>query len=272
MLILRAGGPYGAARRPRSAAFTPTVIALLVALSSVSTSAFAQGWIGPAYVTRVVEGDLIYAQIDTRIEAVRYLGIDVPLVDHPARGREPFASAARQANQRLVEGKWIYLILGTPPRDRSGRLMAYVWVGNVLVNAALLQRGYAEATASMDHQYLAYFRTLEEDARRDGRGLWGDRDVLTYYRPHPPEADQDPGGYRGHPPDGSGGRVFSGYLPYIQALPPGTRSNPASSSPTVSPGATPDQRRSGPGTYPTLPWNYFPEPGTTYFPVPGGQR
>jgi len=272
MLILRAGGPYGAARRPRSAAFTPTVIALLVALSSVSTSAFAQGWIGPAYVTRVVEGDLIYAQIDTRIEAVRYLGIDVPIVDHPARGREPFASAARQANQRLVEGKWIYLILGTPPRDRSGRLMAYVWVGNVLVNAALLQRGYAEATASMDHQYLAYFRTLEEDARRDGRGLWGDRDVLTYYRPHPPEADQDPGDYRGHPPDGSGGRVFSGYLPYIQALPPGTRSNPASSSPTVSPGATPDQRRSGPGTYPTLPWNYFPEPGTTYFPVPGGQR
>jgi len=95
---------------------------------------------------------------------------------------------------------------------------------------------------------------------------------LGYYRPHPPEADPDPGDYRGHAPDGSGGRVFSGTLPYIQPLPPGTRSNPASSSPTVAPGATPDQRRSGPGTYPTLPWNYFPEPGTTYFPVPGGQR
>jgi micrococcal nuclease len=271
-LILRAGGPYWAARRPRSTAFTPTVIALLVALSSVPTSAFAQEWIGPAYVTRVVEGDLIYAQIGTRIEAVRYLGIDVPIVDHPARGREPFASVARQANQRLVEGKWIYLILGTPPRDRSGRLMAYVWVGNVFVNAALLQWGYAEAASSIDHQYLAYFRTLEEDARRDGRGLWGDRDVLTYYRPHPPEADPDPGDYRGHAPNGSGGRVFSGTLPYIQALPPGTRSNPASSSPTVAPSAPPDQRRSGPGTYPTLPWKDFPEPGTTYFPVPGGQR
>ena len=270
-MILRTGGPYGAARRPRSTAFTPTVIALLVALSSVSTSAFAQEWIGPAYVTRVVEGDLIYAQIGTRIEAVRYLGIDVPIVDHPARGREPFANMARDANQRLVEGKWIYLTLGAPPRDRSGRLMAYVWVGNVFVNAALLQRGYAEAAPSMDHQYLAYFRTLEEDARRDGRGLWGDRDVLTYYRPHPPEADPDPGDYRGHPPDGSGGRVFSGTLPPIEPLPPGTRSNPAS-SPTVSPGATPDQRRSGPGTYPTLPWKDFPEPGTTYFPVPGGQR
>jgi endonuclease YncB( thermonuclease family) len=251
---------------------TPIVIALLVALSGVSTSAFAQGWIGPAYVTRVVEGDLIYAQIGTRIEAVRYLGIDVPIIDDPAQGREPFASVSREANQRLVEGKWIYLTLGALPRDRSGRLMAYVWVGNVFVNAALLQRGYAEATASTDHQYLAYFRTLEEDARRDGRGLWGNRDVLTYYRPHPPEVGAEPGDYRGHPPDGSGGRVFSGWLPDIQPLPPGTRSNPASSSRAVSPGATPDQSRSGPGTYPTLPWKDFPEPGTTYLPVPGGQR
>ena len=271
-MIFRAGGPSWAARRARSAAFTPTVIALLVALSGVSTSAFAQGWIGPAYVTRVVEGDFIYAQIGTQIEAVRYLGVDVPIVDHPARGREPFANMSREANQRLVEGKWIYLTLGAAPRDRSGRLMAYVWVGNVFVNAALLQRGYAEAASSTDHQYLAYFRTFEEDARRDGRGLWGGRDVLTYYRPHPPEVAEDPGDYRGHPPDGSGGRVFSGTLPYIQPLPPGTRSNPASSSPTAPAGAPPDQRRSGPGTYPTLPWNYFPEPGTTYFPVPGGQR
>ena len=251
---------------------TPIVIALLVALSGVSTSAFAQGWIGPAYVTRVVQGDLIYAQIGTRIEAVRYLGIDIPIIDDPAQGREPFASVSREANQRLVEGKWIYLTLGALPRDRSGRLMAYVWVGNVFVNAALLQRGYAEATASTDHQYLAYFRTLEEDARRDGRGLWGNRDALTYYRPHPPEASPDPGDYRGHPPDGSGGRVFSGWLPDIQPLPPGTRSNPASSSRAVPPGATPDQSRSGPVTYPTLPWKDFPEPGTTYLPVPGGQR
>jgi micrococcal nuclease len=248
----------------RATAFARIVIAWLAAVSGVSTSAFAQEWIGPAYVTRVAEGGLIYAQIGTQIEVVRYLGIDVPIVDHPARGREPFASVARQANQRLVEGKWIYFTLGTPPRDRSNRLMAYVWVGNVFVNAALLQQGCVEATASTDHQYLAYFRTLEEDARRDGRGLWGDRDVLTYYRPHQPETDPDPGDYRGHPPDGSGGRVFSGTLPYIEPLPPGTRSSPASSPPTVPPG----QIYSGPGTYPTLPWKDFPEPGTTYFPVP----
>jgi len=102
-----------------------TAVATLVVLLGASTSAFAQGWIGPAYVTRVAEGDLIYAQIGGRMAAVRYLGVDVPIVDHPTRGREPYASVAREENQRLVEGKWIYLVLGTPPRDRVGRLLAY---------------------------------------------------------------------------------------------------------------------------------------------------
>jgi micrococcal nuclease len=237
---------------------------MLAALLGSSTSAIAQGWIGPAYVTRVVEGDLIYAMFDRQIEALRYLGIGVPMVDHPSRGREPYASLARTQNQRLVEGKWIYILLGTPSRDRSGRLMAYVWVDNVFVNAALVHRGYAEATSSSrPHQYLAYFRELEEGARRDGRGLWHDGDVLTYYRARPPEADLDTGDDRGHAPDGSG-RVFSGPLPYIPALPPGTQSSPAP-APTIAP---PAQSRSGPGTYPTRPYSGFPTPGTPYMPVP----
>jgi micrococcal nuclease len=237
-----------------TAAFLRTAVVMLAALLGISTSAFAQGRIGPAYVTRVVEGDFIYAMFDRRIEALRYLGIDVPIVDHPTRGREPYASLARQENQRLVEGKWIYLLLGTPSRDRSGRLLAYVWVDNVFVNAALVHRGYAEATSPpAPHQYLDYFRALEEGARRDGRGLWHYSDVLTYYRAHPPEADLSTGDDLGHAPDSSGGRVFSAPLPYIPALPPGTQSSPTP-SPTIAP---PGQRRSGPGTSPT----YMPAPG-----------
>ncbi len=237
-------------------------MAALAALLTASPEVFAQGWIGPAYVTRVVEGDLIYAQIGGRMEAVRYFGLDVPIVDHPTRGREPYASVAREENQRLVEGKWIYLVLGAPPRDRGGRLLAYVWVDNLFVNAALVHHGWVEATTD-PHQYLAYFRTLEEGARRDGRGLWGNGDVLAYYRPHPPEADLDTGQYRGHAPDGSGGRVFSGFLPSIPALPPGTQSAPASSPAIASPG----RGGSGPGL-PVLPYSGFPPPGTPYMPLP----
>ncbi len=111
---------------------------------------------------------------DRRIEAVRYFGIDVPIVDHPTRGREPYTSRARDENQRLVEGKWIYLLLGRPSRDRAGRLLAYVWVDNVFVNAALVHRGYAEAMSSTGpHPYPAYFlrRCLDGPCKtRDRRG------------------------------------------------------------------------------------------------------
>src|SRR5262245_11181194 len=64
-------------------------VVLLTILLSVSTSAFAQAWIGPAYVTRVAEGNLIYAEVGGRIVAIRYLGVHVPIVDHPTLGREP---------------------------------------------------------------------------------------------------------------------------------------------------------------------------------------
>jgi endonuclease YncB( thermonuclease family) len=251
----------GIALRIRSTGAAAVV--LLTILFSVPTSARAQAWIGPAYVTRVAEGNLIYAEVGGRMVSIRYAGVHVPIVDHPTLGREPYASAARQENQQLVEGKWIYLLPGTPSSDRFGRLLAYVWVDNRLVNATLVRRGFVEATPD-PHHYLTYFRELEEGARRDGHGLWGNADVLAYYRPA--EADVDTGQYRGRPPDGSGGRVFSGYLPSIQPLPPGTPSAPASAR-----AIAPPSRTSGPGTYPTLPYDGFPVPGTTYFPVPGGR-
>lgn len=256
--------PVGIALRVRSTGVAAVV--LLAVLLSVSTSAFALTWIGPAYVTRVAEGNLIYAEVGGRIAAIRYLGVHVPIVDHPTRGREPYASAARQENQQLVEGKWIYLLADTSSSDGYGRLLAYVWVDNQFVNATLLHRGFVEATTD-PHYYLNYFRELEEGARRDQRGLWGNADVLTYYRPRPAETDADTGQYRGRPPDGSGGRVFSGFLPPIQPLPPGTPYAPASAPPRIAPPSS----TGGPGTYPTLPYDYFPVPGTTYFPVPGGR-
>src|SRR4030095_2225924 len=216
----------GIALRIRSTGAAAVV--LLTILFSVPTSARAQAWIGPAYVTRVAEGNLIYAEVGGRMVSIRYAGVHVPIVDHPTLGREPYASAARQENQQLVEGKWIYLLPGTPSSDRFGRFLAYVWVDNRLVNATLVRRGFVEATAD-PHHYLTYFRELEEGARRDGRGLWGNADVLAYYRPPPAHADVSP-----------------------RRL------------------ARPS-RTSGPGTSPTLPYDTFPEPGTTYFPVPGGR-
>ena len=195
----------------------PRILVLTALLAAVAAPAAAQPSL--AYVTRVAEGDLIYAEVGGRIEAVRYLGLNAPVIDHPARGREPYAAVVRERNRQLVEGHWVRLSFEREPRDEHGRLQAYVYAGNVFVNAALLHYGYAEAAAPRpDVRYSEYFKSLEEGARREGRGLWRYGDVQTYYKRGGLEQAGDTD-YQGRPAIGAGGRVFSAPAPFIPSIP-----------------------------------------------------
>ena len=190
------------------------VVALLGTLA-VAPPAPAQSSLGPAYVTRVVDGDTVYAEIGGRLEVVRYLGVNTPRIEHPVYGAEPYATAAREANRRLVEGRWIRLVFDGPPRDTLGRLLAYVWVGDVFVNAVLAHYGYAEAATGSRAGYAAYFRELQDGAQRGGRGIWRDPEVTSHHRPRATElaADTREGD---DPAVGiAGARVFSAPAPFI---------------------------------------------------------
>jgi micrococcal nuclease len=72
-----------------------------------------------------------------------------------------------------VGGKRVRLELDVRTRDRYGRLLAYVWVDDVMVNAELLRLGYAQVMTvppNVRHQEL--FVKLQREARDAGRGLW----------------------------------------------------------------------------------------------------
>ncbi len=57
-------------------------------------------------------------------------------------------------------------------RDRYGRLLAYVWVDDVMVNAELVRRGYAQVmTVPPNVRYQQLFIDLQRGAREAGRGL-----------------------------------------------------------------------------------------------------
>ena len=128
-----------------------------------------------ALVRRVVDGDTIQL-LDGRL--VRYIGIDTPELRRREGSRwvmdpEPFALAATEANRRLVEGKTVRLEYDVQPRDRYGRLLAYVYVDERMVNAELLETGYAHLlTIPPDVRYAEEFRRLAAGARREHRGLW----------------------------------------------------------------------------------------------------
>jgi micrococcal nuclease len=201
-----------------------TALALLATLVCIATPSAAQSFAGPAFVTRVVDGDTLYAELGGRIEVVRYLGVNTPRIEHPFYGAERYAMIAREANRQLVEGRWVRLVFEGPPRDSFGRLRAYVWAGERFVNALLVHHGYAEVATASTAGYAEYFRMLQDGAQQDGRGLWASHEAKTYHRPRPTELASDAGDEEGGL-SLSGGRVFSAPAPFIPTSSPTTSSS-----------------------------------------------
>jgi micrococcal nuclease len=144
---------------------------VLLALTAVATGAQPSTLEGA--VERVVDGDTIQVRVDGRVETVRYIGVNTPELRHPLRGAEPGGREAWTVNRELVAGKHVRLEMDAQARDRYGRLLAYVWVDGVMVNAELVRRGYAQVmTVPPNVRYQRLFLALQREARQSGRGLW----------------------------------------------------------------------------------------------------
>ena len=144
------------------------LLALVTALPAWSTPAPVEGT-----VVRVVDGDTIHVRIGARVEKVRYIGVNTPEVHHPTKGEEPGGREAAEVNRRLVEGHAVRLELDVQERDRYGRLLAYVWIGDLMINAELVRLGYAQVmTIPPNVRYQEVFLKLQREAREAGRGLW----------------------------------------------------------------------------------------------------
>lgn len=131
-------------------------------------------WGERVLVARVLDGDSIRL---ANGREVRYLGINAPEV-YGLNGRPmPWAEAAKAANARLVEGRYVRLVRGEgePDRDVYGRLLRHVYRGRVWVNGRLVAMGLARVWdgKSADPR-LARLQRLETEARRRKRGLWRD--------------------------------------------------------------------------------------------------
>jgi len=120
-----------------------------------------------ALVVRVIDGDTIEIAGGAR---VRYIGIDTPEV-YPEM--EYYGAEAWEKNSELVEGKMVKLEKDVSDKDRYGRLLRYIYVDGVFINAELVRLGYASAVAyPPDIKYKELFNRLEEEAKEAGIGIW----------------------------------------------------------------------------------------------------
>ena len=152
---------------------------LFACMLAVALNFFCSGEWTAVYV---IDGDTFRARRGAVREKVRLKGVDAPEVPHPEYGRkgDPFGWESRECLMGLIEGRVVRLGFDASSqiqeRDQYGRLLAYVYVDEKLINKLLIRRGCARAFRKYPHS------RMEEFIRADDfpvlkRGKHGERVV-----------------------------------------------------------------------------------------------
>jgi micrococcal nuclease len=127
-----------------------------------------------ALVERVVDGDTIHVVVNGQKETVRMLLVDTPETKHPDKPVEPFGPEASEFAKERLEGRTVRLEFDGPKRDKYDRLLAYVWIDDVLFNELLVENGLARLAYVYDPPYRHYnaIAAAENRAMKEKKGIW----------------------------------------------------------------------------------------------------
>jgi micrococcal nuclease len=122
-------------------------------------------------VKRAVDGDTLLLDDGIR---VRLLGVDTPETKIPDQPPEPWGPEASEFTARHVTGRQVRLEFDRERFDRYGRTLAYVYVGDRLLNEELIREGLS--AAQLQYPYRSdmkrRFVKAENEAREQHRGIW----------------------------------------------------------------------------------------------------
>jgi micrococcal nuclease len=142
-------------------------------------------------VVSVTDGDTVVLLMSSKRERVRLIGIDTPESKRNSRSRKQADQnrividqvvhlgklAAEHTQKLLPVGTSVRVEFDLQPRDRYGRLLAYLWLPNgTMVNEEIIRAGYAypltiPPNVKYEGRFLAGFR----ESREKQLGLWGHR-------------------------------------------------------------------------------------------------
>ncbi len=127
-----------------------------------------------ARVIRIIDGDTIEVDLgEGNKKTVRYIGIDTPETVDPRKTVQCFGKEASAKNQELVGNGIVGLEKDVLETDRYGRLLRYVYMGDLFINQVLVSEGYAHASSyPPDIKYQDKLRLAEQQARINNKGLW----------------------------------------------------------------------------------------------------
>jgi micrococcal nuclease len=128
-------------------------------------------------VSRVVDGDTVDVERDGVVTRVRLIGVNTPETVDPRKEVECFGVEASDYTKKEIEGENVSLEGDDTQStyDKYGRLLAYIYnEENEMLNRKLIGNGYAyEYTYDAPYKYQKEFKSLQDFAKNEKRGLWG---------------------------------------------------------------------------------------------------
>lgn len=119
---------------------------------------------GEITVVSVVDGDTLKISSG---EVVRLIGIDSP------ETKAPYYVEAKNKLTELTLNKKVRLEKDVSETDRYGRLLRFIYVGDLFINLEMVRQGYAVVyTYPPDVKYSQQFVAAEKEARDSKKGLW----------------------------------------------------------------------------------------------------
>ncbi len=132
----------------------------------------------PAKVVRVVDGDTMKVSFTeggkVKEETIRLLLVDTPESVDPEKPVQPFALDASNYAKTMLTGKDVQLELDVSERDKYGRLLCYLYIGDKMFNELLLENGYARVAYIYppNVKYVDQFREIQKTAQQKGVNIW----------------------------------------------------------------------------------------------------
>lgn len=116
------------------------------------------------YIVNVLDGDTVITSTGDRI---RYLGINAP-----EKG-QPYSTLSTAKNKDLILNKTVGLEFDVAQKDRYGRTLAYIFLGNTFVNLEMVNSGLAVSeTIPPNVKYQDLILSAQKTTRDACRGMW----------------------------------------------------------------------------------------------------
>lgn len=133
-----------------------------------------------AKITHAADGDTIDVDIpdgSRPVTRIRLWGIDCPEIAHGVAETDAyFGREAADYVRKEIVGRKVRLAMdpGRAPREKYGRLLAYVYLEDTgeMLNELLIERGLAYADRRFAHVFNHQFVERERIAKRGKAGLW----------------------------------------------------------------------------------------------------